>query len=263
MKFEDILAQARNLRCDGVDDSWAQGRTLFGGLTGAILCEASHGADRAPDQVLRELDIAFMRPVESDSPFELHREVLAAGKTVSTITTTLSQGGKVRAQAKACFVRPLESQVNCNTFVAPTLPAPDDPANARITDNVPAKFTQHFDNRLTSTGLPFSGSDVTEIAGWTAFADKALSYSCAHLVCLIDAWPPTAAPQYAGFAPLSTIGWKIHFSDQAQQTDISQHLGYRAEVNFCSQGLSSSSAAIWTPEGNLLANSFQTNIIFG
>ena len=84
-----------------------------------------------------------------------------------------------------------------------------------------------------------------------------------HLVCIIDSWPPTAAPHYEGFKPLSTISWGIHFAEPVSEVNPREHLGYLSKVNFGKNGLSSSEAEVWSPAGKLIARSFQTNIIYG
>ena len=85
----------------------------------------------------------------------------------------------------------------------------------------------------------------------------------AHLVCLIDVWPPVPATHYDRPVPLSTVNWGLHFADSLDGVRGDDFLGYLARTNFFADGYGSASADIWAPDGRLLAKSFQTVLIYG
>lgn len=81
------------------------------------------------------------------------------------------------------------------------------------------------------------------------FEEATAKIANAHLVCMIDTWPSTAATHYAGYKPLSTVSRAIHFTSNVTKINPESHIGYHAMVNFAE-------------DGNLLAHSTQTNIIY-
>jgi len=260
MQIDEILSAIGAGQDVQIPDSWAQGRTTFGGLTAAILCDAT-ATDTDPARPLRNFEIAFTRPLEAHKAFEVEMETLANGKTVTIKSARIMQEGKERARARADYVLPLESSVTIDTFSPPQLQAKD--TSIHLQGAHLPRFIQHFDNHVATKALPFSGQAVPEFGGWMKFKNAPPKMSNALLICLIDSWPPTAASYYQGFKPLSTLSWSIHFAAPIDEVSATQHLGYLSKVNFGEHGLSSSQAEIWGPDGQLLAKSMQTNIIYG
>ena len=260
MEMHNILEAASSGNYLPISAHWGQGRTIYGGMSAALLCTIAH-RDVARDRVLKQLDVTFLRPMLADTEYSVSMETLAEGKTLTVREVRLIQEDKVRVKVTANFLKPLVSEVRIDPFEAPML------GNIEYgfhfnNDLLPA-FIQHFDNYSTTKGAPFSGTDTDELGGWMRYKHPPTQLTPALLVGLIDAWPPTASPNYQGFKPLSTIGWSIHFANSLEQTNPQEHLGYLAKINHAADGLSSSKAQIWNQQGQLLATSYQTNIIYG
>lgn len=260
MQIDEVLNSIHTGENALIPESWAQGRTTFGGLTGAILCKATQ-IDADPARRLRNFEVGFVRPLEAMKPYEIEVETLANGKTVTIKSARIVQEGKVRATARADYVLPIESSVHIDTFVAPKLKQRE-ASIALQGDHLP-NFFSYFDGHVATAGIPFSGQKVPELGGWVRFKEAPEKITDAHLMCMIDAWPPTASPHYKGFKPLSTVSWSVHFAHSAETLSPEDYLGYHAKVNFGESCISSSNAEIWGPDGKLLAKSVQTNIIYG
>lgn len=258
--LETILESLRERRETCIPESWSQGRTAYGGITGAILCDVS-ARDVDPVRRLRSIDISFVRPLEILKPFQIDVETLADGKTVTMKEVRIIQENKLRAMAKADFIAPLKSAVEISTFSAPQIKPKEESLSLGVKARAP--FTQHFDNYLSTDAPPFSGRMVAELGGWIRLKEEVSQFTHSHLICLIDSWPPTAATHYNSPKPLSTINWGIHFAEPVHNISPERHLGYLSKVNFGEHGFSSSDAQIWGPDGQLLARSYQTNIIYG
>lgn len=259
MHIDQILEQVRDKQYVPIEPSWGQGRTLFGGITGAVLCQAAgEGVD--PDKTLRHFQVEFVRPALAGQPYTVSVEEISNGKTLTSREIRLIQEDKIRVTARADFVRPIESDVRIDTFTAPDL-APKERGTQMTEVGLP-DFVSHFDNYVTTAGVPFQGGKVPELGGWMRFKDAPQQIKDPHLVALIDSWPPTASPYYVGFKPVSTVSWSMHFTEHASTVQPGDHLGYLAKVHFGADGVSSSSADIWTPDGRLVAKSLQTNLIF-
>ena len=66
MLFDEIRAAALAHHELAVPASWAQGRTVYGGLSAGLLCDAvSQGVDL--DRRLRYLKVGFLRPLEAET----------------------------------------------------------------------------------------------------------------------------------------------------------------------------------------------------
>jgi acyl-CoA thioesterase len=262
MLFDEIRAIAAAHHEVAVPASWAQGRTVYGGLSAGLLCDAvSQGVD--PDRRLRYLKVVFLRPLEAEKPFRVEMEEVSAGRTVVVRSARIVQDSDVRISVQANFVTRLESRVEIDTFQAPKLK----PWNAKGAMKIggpgfPA-FTRYFDYHVTTEGLPFQGHKVPELGGWMRFDTAPDTITESHLVCLIDVWPPASVPYYDRRVPLSSINWGIHFAEPLDGIAGDDFLGYLARVNFFRDGYGSSSADIWAPDGRLLAKSYQTFVMYG
>ena len=262
MLFDEIRAVALAHDEVVVPTAWAQGRTVYGGLSAGLLCDAvSQGVD--PDRQLRYLKVGFLRPLETEKPFRIEMEQVSAGRTVVVRSAQIIQDGAARVTAQANFVTRLESQIEIETF----RPAPLRPWDAEGTMRMRGPgfptFTQFIDFYTTTEGLPFQGSQVPELGGWMRFETAPDTVTKSHLVCLIDAWPPAPVSYYSRMVPLSTINWGIHFAEPLDGVHGDDFLGYLARVNFFRDGYGSSAADIWAPDGRLLAKSYQTFVIYG
>ena len=262
MLFDEIRAVASARDEVVVPDSWAQGRTVYGGLSAGLLCDAvSQGVE--PERRLRYLKVGFLRPLEAEKPFRIEMEEVSAGRTVVVRSAQIIQDGAARVTAQANFVTRLDSQIEIDTFRAPTLePWDAEGAMSLRGPGFPA-FTRFIDFRATTEGLPFQGGEVPELGGWMRFDTAPDTITKSHLVCLIDAWPPAPVSYYDRMVPLSTINWGIHFAEPPDDIRGDDFLGYLARVNFFSDGYGSTAADIWAPDGRLLAKSYQTFVIYG
>ncbi|WP_448325740.1 thioesterase family protein [Sulfitobacter sp. M13] len=101
-----------------VPENWAQGRTAFGGFTGALLVNAAR-RDRPELPALRSALINFTAPV-SQAP-TIHSEVLREGRNITTIATRAEIDGKVAATGTFSFGHAQESQLNVG-HTAPAAP---------------------------------------------------------------------------------------------------------------------------------------------
>lgn len=262
MLFDEIRAEATTHGEVAVPGSWGQGRTVYGGLSAGLLCDAvSQGVD--PAFRLRYLEVGFPRPLEADKPFRIEAEDESSGRTVVGRRANIIQDGTVRVAARANFITRLDSRVRIDTFRPPELKHPDAEGVVRLHGRGLPAFTRFIDFRITTEGLPFQGHEVPELGGWMRFVTAPETLTDSHLVCLIDAWPPAAAPHYDRVATLSSVSWAIHFAESLDGIRGEDFLGYLARVDFFRDGYGASSADIWAPDGRLLARSYQTFVIYG
>ncbi|MEM9690208.1 MAG: thioesterase family protein [Pseudomonadota bacterium] len=262
MLFDDLRAVAVSGDNVVVPDSWAQGRTIYGGLSAGLLCDVA-SRDMPADLRLRYLKVSYLKPLEADKPFRIDMEEVSAGRTVNVRSVTIVQDGVTRVAAQANFVAQLKSQVAISPFRAPSLRPWDADGALRMRGADFPAFTNHIDFRTTTEGLPFHGQEIPELGGWMRFETAPTAMTTSHLVCLIDAWPPAPVAHFTQVVPMSTVNWGIHFAEPLDGISGEDFLGYLARVNFFQDGYGSSAADIWGPDGRLLAKSYQTFVIYG
>lgn len=259
MLFDELLKQARAAGRLTVPASWAQGRTVYGGLSAALLCDAMSRETQRP---LRYLKTGFLKPLEVEKPFQIRMEEVSGGRTLQVRTAEIIQEGTVRVTSQAHFVAPLESKIEIETFSAPRLENVGSPHTVPLRNDETPAFLRYFDNHVATAGLPFRGHAISELGGWMRFRDPPRQWSASHLVCAIDAWPPAPAPHLEKPANMSTISWGIHFAEPVDGLDPAAFIAYLARVNFFRDGFGSSTADVWDPSGRLLAKSYQTFVIY-
>jgi acyl-CoA thioesterase len=262
MQFDTLRQQAFADKHVSVPSEWSQGRTVFGGLSAALLAEhLSSPADAS--RRLRYLEVGFVRQLLPEQPCQLQREDITDGKTVAVRSGQIVQDDQVRVTAQANFIRALDSKLIVDPFEAPPFPHWDEPSLIRIDGPGAPAFTQFIDFRLATPGIPFSGKGCAAMGGWMRFKTPPDRLDTIHLIALIDAWPPVTSSYCEGPVPMSSINWQMHFAEPVDGLAGDSFLGYRAQTNFFRDGYGSSSAEVWAPDGSLLAKSFQTFVVFG
>jgi acyl-CoA thioesterase len=246
-QFSDTIA-ALSATDDGAwtanpDESWRQGRTLFGGLS-AALCYAA--CERAVPALppLRSAQIAFIGP--SAGAATLRPAVLRRGKSVTFMDCDLVADGAVATRALFCFGGERESAFGDDAPAPPVAPHPDD-CGPLWGERRPS-FTQHLDQRLAGGHRPVSGATQGEMLVWVRLVDATPTSSLAALVALGDALPPAAMPRLTGSAAISTMTWQFDLIDP-EQVDPSGWFLLRSSVETMGHGYSLQKMAMWDEAG--------------
>ncbi|QHG64172.1 acyl-CoA thioesterase [Pseudomonas putida] len=264
MNFNQLLDAVReNPGAVSIPPSWAQGRAVFGGLMAALVHESMR-LKLADDRPVRSLAISFVSPAAADMPIRFEVEVLREGKAVSTLLGRAIQNGQVVtlvqgnfgagrpsvvdvAAAPAVEMKPLEQ-------AAPELP---------YIKGVTPEFMRHVALRWAVGGLPFSGNQSRYMGGWVRLRDVAEEQvNEAHLLALVDAWPPSLMPFLKQPAAGSTLTWTIEFIQPTAKLSTLDWCYYRVETEHARDGYGHAAAALWSAEGQLLALSRQTVTVF-
>ena len=89
-----------------------------------------------------------------------------------------------------------------------------------------------------------------------------LKMSDAHLISMIDAWPPTLLQMLKWPAPASTVSWNVEFLHPHQEVLANDWFAYKASTRQAGDGYGHTEANIWDAHGKLIALSRQTVAIF-
>jgi acyl-CoA thioesterase len=84
----------------------------------------------------------------------------------------------------------------------------------------------------------------------------------AHILALVDAWPPALLPHLKKPAPGSTLTWTIEFIQPLQELTTLDWCQYHVSIEHARDGYGHAAAALWSPTGALIALSRQTVVVF-
>ncbi len=267
--FDDLLHQLDQSADHSlmVPAQWAQGRTVYGGLTAALIFhrmqQISRQSNPTEHRPIRYLNLSFIGPLMVDSKVTVDVKLLRSGRSATQLMAEVKQDGKTAVIAQACFGVDRESKIKIKSVEPSTM---DLPRKANFLPQVPKvvpKFLQHFDLSLQAGRLPFMHSKKSHLQGWMRFKNPLKSFNDAHLIGLIDAWPCTVLQQLKLPAAASTMSWNLEFPQTANRPDVNEWLAYQAETDHAADGYVFTDAKVWNEQGQLLALSRQTVGVFG
>ncbi|UWG62404.1 acyl-CoA thioesterase [Stutzerimonas stutzeri] len=247
-----------------VPASWGQGRAGFGGLVAALVFENMRA--KVPEgRPLRSLAITFVGPLAVDKPARYEAEVLREGKAVSQMLGRVVQDGQVVTIVQGSFGAPRSSVIDVPAEPGPSMPPVEACQELPYVSGVTPEFTRYLAMRWGVGGLPFSGNSSRQMGGWVRQRGDVPREPMteAHLLALVDAWPPAVLPHLKSFAPGSSLTWTIEFIQPMPALDSHEWCMYRAEIEHARDGYGHCAAALWSPSGELIALSRQTVTVFG
>lgn len=262
MNFERLLEVAAGGGEVTIPSSWAQGRASFGGVIAALVFDRmAHVV--APGRPMRSMQVSFVGPVTPDEPATVEAEILREGKAVSQVQGRIMQGGEPRLVALASFGGDRESAVAVESLPAPDARAVEACQALPYIKGVTPEFTQHIEMRWAFGGFPFSGAGGREMGGWMQFREAPEAITDAHIVALVDSWPPAVLPHLKSPAPASSLSWALDIMHPRPEIKPGDWLLYRATIDQAGSGYGHTQAGIWTSRGELVATSRQTVTVFG
>ncbi|WP_108125806.1 acyl-CoA thioesterase [Saccharospirillum mangrovi] len=264
MTLDELLAAALACGTQGqvsVPDSWGQGRSVLGGLSAAMAFAILR--EQIPAQrPLRALSVSFVGPLATEQDFGFQTQVLRSGKNVTQAEAKIVQGGQVCVALLASFGDARDSV----TGVTATDAIPFDmPAKPNFLPHIPGvtpQFFQHLDMTMLDGGFPFSGSKTSHEGGFMRFKAAPKIWTEAHLIALIDTWPPTLLQQLKKPAPASTLTWNLEFLHPHRPVASDAWFAYRSITRQAGEGYGHTDANVWDEHGELIVLSRQTITVF-
>jgi acyl-CoA thioesterase len=266
MRFTEILA---GLTGDGaqwraqVPDSWAQGRTVFGGLQAAIALRAMRSL--VPDPAgapVRTLQVVFIAPVPPGE-VRVDTRLLRSGKSASQVEARIYDGDQLACLAVAIFGAPRSSVVAVGPAeVQPARPAAEVPA-APFLRGVMPDFLQHVESRWALGSLPFMGTRDTRLQMYTRLRDETAADEC-MVVALADIPPPLGLTFLKKPAPGSSMTWTLDFigHDFGGPRGGADYWLLDGELIAARDGYLSQSFTVWNPQLKAVALSRQAMVVF-
>lgn len=262
--LDSVKQQAKSHSKDiklSVTNSWEQGRTLYGGISASLVFQAMREAVDS-DKVMRSLSTNFIGPITADSEFSIIVEVLREGKNVTQVVGRIVQDNKVALMSQASFGIARQSKVIVSNTLQHKMDYPQKPNFMPHIPKVTPKFLANFDLAKSKGGWPFTGQKESDIHGWMRFKEQPSDFSDAHLVALIDIWPPTILQLLRWPAMASTMSWNLEFIHPHQKISGSDWFAYQAQTRQAADGYAHTEANIWDKHGTLVAISRQVVAVF-
>lgn len=255
--FSDLLA---SLKPSGaaftveVTPDWMQGRTTYGGLSGAICVEAARRA--IPDLPrLRSAQFAFIGP--AGGQVTATPTVLRQGKSAVFVGVDLvgEQGLATRAILTFGAARPTAYE-HADAPAPKALPIEGGAPFFRVGG---PNFSDHFDARIAG-GQALVTQAQPELLIWLRHKDRNAGVGEAALVALGDVAPPAAMAMFTAFAPISSMTWSLDFVEEPEPDADWFLKSSRGEA--VADGYSSQNMGLWTASGRPVILSRQTVAIF-
>jgi acyl-CoA thioesterase len=172
------------------------------------------------------------------------------------------QGGEIMAVALASFGASRDSKLRVPPVPAPEVKKPEECEERPSGPDTAPAFAQNFEWRWAIGDYPFTGVDHRAMGGWMRFREPQTEVTEAHLLGLIDAWPPAALALLTERAPNSTVTWTVDFIHPLPKIQADDWLLYRTVIDHARDGYNQAHAHIWTRDGDLIALSRQSIVIF-
>jgi acyl-CoA thioesterase len=272
--FSEVLDA---LRRDGdgwslvIPRTWANGRTVFGGLQVALSVRAMRGAltdalgagnGDVAALPLRSLQTTFVAPVAAATPVVLRAEFLRAGRSATHARCDLLQGGKLACTTVAIFGAARPSRIALD-ILKPEVQA--DPETLRDMPYIPGitpEFLQHLQLRWGVGRLPYSGHDEPHSTIFARLRDTGCNAEDA-LIALADSIPTPALSMLEKPAPATSINWMLELIGDPGLLDRNRWSLIGTDVRAGADGYLSQTSVLWGPDGHAFSVSHQSVAIFG
>jgi hypothetical protein len=212
------------------------------------------------DLPLRVLQTTFVAPVTGS--VEIDTRVLRVGKGTTHAEARLVDRGETTTIVIGVFGRGRPSKVE----FAPQLPRSSSDQEAiefPFVRGISVEFAQHYKMRLLSGPLPFSGA--TRPPEWVVevSSDDRGSTSEGQLVGIADAIPPLAFAMLTRPARGSSVTWTLEML--VDRFDALPLAGWKvqAAIRAGHNGYTSQAVTIFGPDGEAVALSQQSMVVFG
>jgi acyl-CoA thioesterase len=261
MRFSEVL---KSVRRDGdtwiasISEDWLQGRSAFGGLQAALAVQAMRTLIPA-DVPLRSLQVTFIAPIPA-STVRMDAKILRQGKSVTQLEARLMDGYATACLVVGVFGASRESSLR----ILPARPGIEAVVTPQVLRYVPGllpQFTQHFEASWLQGDIPFSGSKKTTQVVEVALKDEGVADE-AQVIAFADFIPPVALSMLQQPAPGSSLTWMLELFADSRGLPLN---GWRidAQLQAAQDGYTSQQVMLWGPNGEPIALSRQSMVIFG
>lgn len=265
MQYSEVLASLKAADESGgftatIDDSWLQGRSLFGGIQAALGVAAMRHASgvTAP---LRSLQTSFIAPVPAGA-LRLQVQVLRQGRSATQVECRIMDGNQTLCLMLGIFGAARDSSIRITPAVAELGKPIEQADELPFMKGMMPDFLQHMRQRWTRGGFPFTGQPSADFQVHVAMRE-AVPCDEPALVSLADAIPTPALTVLKQPAMASSLTWTLELLvDQLPDCRMDQSFRFDAVVDAAVSGYANQTATLLAPDGSPIAFSRQAVVIF-
>lgn len=242
-----------------IDPGWWVMVAPNGGYVAAILVRALEAVVEDPGRTARSLTIHYLeRIVEGPALVRVVRE--REGRSLTSLSVRMEQGGRTVALALAAFSAPWEAPPLELTPRMPDVPPPGEarPIAAKHQDRFPEIF-RRYEFRPAGGERPFSGADRAEVAAWVRLAEGERPIDAALLAAFSDACAPAVFPVLEAPRGLPTVDLTLHFRGGLPLPPDWVYARFRTQL--AREGIVEEDGELWSRSGTLLAQSRQLALL--
>jgi acyl-CoA thioesterase len=239
------------------DPAWNTQLGPNGGYLAAVILRAMIGELDDGDREARSLTCHYLRP-PAEGELRLDVTVERSGRSLSTITARVSQGGALCVLAVGAFAIDFEGAMDY-AAAPPQAPAPGEVERLAPVAIVP--ITEHFEMRPTIGAPLYAGAHESASGGWLRFADPS-PLDAPALAMFADAWWPSPLPRLTRPVSAPTIDLTVHFRAPAAAAAIAEEpvlAVFRSST--AADGFFEEDGELWSADGVLLAHSRQLALL--
>lgn len=244
------------------EESWYQGRGVYGGVVAGALARALAGELGEDDRPLRWLSVHFCAPAVGRGALSVALERRGASVTHASARIDGLDDGETIAFASASFARRRPVEL---AWRRPTMPAVAPPASIPpFTADPTPTFARHFELRFCHGPAPLSGGEVAEMGAWIRFAEPLLVDVPAALA-ILDAAPPAAMARFTALRPMATVALACQLFEPLPLADAraDDHYLLITRSNVAGDGYTEELDELWSADGRLIALCWQHIALLG
>jgi acyl-CoA thioesterase len=239
------------------DPAWNTQLGPNGGYLAAIVMRAMLAELGDAEREARSLTCHYLRP-PSAGELRVDAKVERSGRSLSTVTARLSQGGALCVLAVGAFAVDFRGALDY-AGEPPAMPPPGEVERLAPVAIVP--ITEHFEMRPTLGAPLYAGADESISGGWLRFAD-AQPLDAPALAMFADAWWPSPMPRLTRPAAAPTIDLTVHFrAPAAAAAIVDEPLLAVFRSSTAAGGFFEEDGELWSADGVLLAHSRQLALL--
>jgi acyl-CoA thioesterase len=242
---------------------WRAGRGPHGGYLAAILLrtliESVADETRAP----RSLTIHYARAPQT-GPVQITTTVERQGRSLSTLSARMQQGGELIALALGAFSVPWGGPEMSTVQIPAVEPADPSREGVRLIEHGGPEFAHHLVLQPRIDGELFAGGEQPmQVRAWMGLAEPR-AIDALSLVFFVDALIPAPYMRLSEPAAVPTVDLTVHFHEHMPRTaapDPRELCLAQTRTELIHDGFFVEDGAIWAGDGTLLVQSRQLAIV--
>lgn len=239
---------------------WDTPRGPLGGYVLAIVMRALELAVDDPERQARSVTMHFLR-TPAAGPVSVAARVERAGRSLTSVSGRLEQGGELLGLALAAYSRPWPGPLlDESPMPAVGGPAPADTGREPLLGTAPPSFTERLVMQQRFGAKAFSRADRGETGGWLGLREDR-PVDALVVALLADAWYPAPWPRLSELAPAPTIDLTVHFRSPLPAPG--PLLLGRFRSRYVRDGFFEEDGQLWSRDGTLVAQSRQLGLLIG